>query len=811
MPKRRKHASPSPSSSPPKSQRPLKSKLTINPKDILFVLVAVGIALVPFVYGKYLEFNNKDPFDGSMNIYAARCLLNGQKLGTDIYVAARPATLLVNIMGVALFGYSELGPKLIQMVLQIAALGLMLYTLRRLYGNLPAGVALILAAFYLSCPPYAKNGNVKEQYMISCMVISVCSLLLYLSGSSRLWLIVCGATAVNIYFFKPTGVSAIIAALVFLVLLRIQGVWSGRRMVRDILLMAAGVVLGSLPLAGMFLWQNQFLRFFKSFPLFAIKPLLAITIIGMFIYGIVRYRLSLYQRMIRPLRGVRWSIWAGGGIALILMYIGCVICLYIKYHDTSFNFIGEAVWARCLGWIRHQLHLAFQLDILKKSGYLAGSRSVADFQRLWNDVFHYYRSFVVPIGLSLAAIVWWLGALIKKCSRKGRDNVPASQDTAGSSGIADLRERVVLLFAVWWILDMLFIWISPRSYVQYFLPLNASAAMLTAYVLYHCRNRPMGFIGVFIAWVGVELFLRWIIPAESFPYIAWGPSELAGEGYWNNLAGLCWPLPVAIVLYLLLTGIGKVYRINLRTVQLIMIVILGSFWAWGWNEDNITKFKEEIEKVKKTNNGDERLFWEQIGDFIKTNSAPGDGLFVWGWMPGIYVQAQRYCPANYVADANLHTEMPWVLRRRIQRLVEQLKLNPPKYIVDPQFWMYPYYTNALFDLWPRWLNRQRIQFDLRMDQRYPIQPGVTYCTLEEVDTYQEHLLRQIEQFTFMVLTRPQRAGGALPEETAKRLARREKVRYEAVLPLVRFVMKNYEPVVDNAENVIFIFERKMDL
>jgi len=36
--------------------------------------------------------------------------------------------------------------------------------------------------------------------------------------------------------------------------------------------------------------------------------------------------------------------------------------------------------------------------------------------------------------------------------------------------------------------------------------------------------------------------------------------------------------------------------------------------------------------------------WIRISDHIRVNSEPNDPLYVWGWVPGIYVQAQRMSP-----------------------------------------------------------------------------------------------------------------------------------------------------------------------
>ena len=141
--------------------------------QLVFILVTAVLAGIPFIYGKYIEFGIDGPFDSALNVYAAKCITNGQKLGVEVFPSARPATLLVNVIGVGLFGFSEAGPKLIQMLMQITALSLMFYTLRKIYGNIAAAAALILASFYLSFQPFAKLGNLKEQFMFSCKIKSV--------------------------------------------------------------------------------------------------------------------------------------------------------------------------------------------------------------------------------------------------------------------------------------------------------------------------------------------------------------------------------------------------------------------------------------------------------------------------------------------------------------------------------------------------------------------------------------------------------------------------------------------------------------
>ncbi|UCF15468.1 MAG: hypothetical protein JSW59_18875, partial [Phycisphaerales bacterium] len=83
----------------------------------------------------------------------------------------------------------------------------------------------------------------------------------------------------------------------------------------------------------------------------------------------------------------------------------------------------------------------------------------------------------------------------------------------------------VLLFAIWWILDMAFVWISPRSYEQYYLPLNASAAMLGGYLIaiYCDRARAAAFAPKWIVIGAVGLLVMLFMPLDIFRGIAKSP------------------------------------------------------------------------------------------------------------------------------------------------------------------------------------------------------------------------------------------------------------------------------------------------
>ncbi len=102
---------------------------------IAFYCVAAICIAIPFGLGKYIEFNSPGAYDSGAYVYSAKHVLDGARVGIDEKVSARMGTLLVNMLGVRLFGFNETGPKIIQMLFQTAALILMFLALSRLYGK----------------------------------------------------------------------------------------------------------------------------------------------------------------------------------------------------------------------------------------------------------------------------------------------------------------------------------------------------------------------------------------------------------------------------------------------------------------------------------------------------------------------------------------------------------------------------------------------------------------------------------------------------------------------------------------------------
>jgi len=517
----------------------------------IVVLAAVAIlAGVPFALGKYFEFNSPDPWDSSSYVYSARHILDGAEIGVEEVPSAHIGTLLVNMLGVALFGYTETGPKFIQMMLQLAALVVMFVTLRKLYGVLAAAVAVIIASSYLSAPVISQSGNVKEQYMIACMVIGIsCYVLQQIGG--KWWLgILAGAFISWAPLFKPTGVSAIGGIGLFVILQPLLRHRTWKQTGGDVLLLLTGALVAIGPL---FIW----------------------------LWG--------WNVDLKP---PYYFLWGS----------------LVKYLPFGPKADAAEVAA----------------------DYIVYSRKLVKFSQQRQMVMGFYRALMLPIALALAAVGARIVFLIRP-RLLGRD-------------MEDRKlHRFVLLFAGWWILDMALVWVSPRSYKQYYLPLNGSAAMLGVYLIgvYSCKLR------------AAENKAKW-----------------AGIGILGLIVmiGMSW-------------GIFFGLRRHPFTGQKLTTPDYGYAQKW-----------REVANARKYGS-----YWGAAGDYIREHSKSTDTMYVWGWYPGIYVRAKRFSASAKACFIPRTT--PGKLAEIVDDLIAQFEQRKPKFIVDSRKRHIP--TNRPpYELWP---------------------------------------------------------------------------------------------------------------
>jgi len=637
----------------------VQSKIEIRKSKVPLVFVVIVIlAAIPFSLGKYFEFNQPDPYDSAMYAYSAKYILEGAKIGVDEIPSAQIGTLLVNILGVRLGGFSETGPKLIQGLLQATALVLMFVAMKKLFGTLSAAVGVIIASVYLSAPVIAKFGNVKEQHMIAFIILGISCFVLH-QVSGRWWYaMLAGAFLSWAPLFKQTGMSAVGAVGLFIIAQPILKNRTFKQTGIDILLLLAGAGAAIAPL---YIW-----------------------ILG-------------------------WNV----GLPLPYSFVWTTLAKMLPAKAVS----GAAAPA---------------------SDYVSASRKAVPLAEQAPMVFRYYGVLILPITLAACSVILRLVKFVFKWLNKPSEPVRP-------------YDRFVLLFGLWWLLDMAFVWISPRPYEQYYLPLNASATMLGGYMiaLYYDKLHSAVFKGRWLAIGAVGLICMTAMSWHIFFGIKRSPAT--GQDYRDQY--------------------GRQIR----------------------QRGYLQKWKETSLRRK----GDGSSYWETAGDYIRQHSQPTDKIYVWGWIPGIYIRAQRFSSSPVACTSEMHVNPPSVLSTMVGELLAAFKRQLPKFIVDTYNKHFPYDRRPPLELWPRIANGFRL--------------------LDNPPKENERLMRvllqtynvQLDELDKNGFLRPDRQGTVEKYEAAYAKELREKIepdeamRFEALKPLREFVMKNYRIVQLFGEHVLF--------
>ncbi len=578
-----------------------------NPRWPLVVLSLVVFAGIPFALGKYFELKYPDPFDSGSYVYSAQHVLSGARIGYEEKPSAQAGTLLVNMLGVELTGFNETGSKLLQGLFQAAALTLMFFTIRRLYGTLAAVISVSVASIYLSAPVIAKFGNVKEQFMIALMVMGICCFVWYRLTGRWWWVLLTGALLIGGPMFKQTGVSAIAAVGLFVLVQPLLRRDTWKKAGKDIVLLVAGALITLTPICAWYASMKTPLYYWPYS--FALGPVF-------------------------KLAGVK------------LEYVA----------DT-----GQAPAAQAQPQEVKQQDDSFILRLLP--GYVSDSWRMlgpAERRQALVRVLRYYRVLILPIALALAAVGARVVVVLR--GRRAKSKTPSEQDP----GV------FVLLFGVWWFLDMAFAWISPHSYEQYYLPLNASGAMLGSY-----------FIGLYAARLHADRDkTRWAI------------------------LGLLGVVAMTAMSWHIFFGItksphnGAIYGRNPRTQQLIRT--RGYLQKWQEVRSKAQYPPALVAKYLPQYHPRFRLDeypWRLTAEYIREHSKRDDMIYVWGWVPGIYVQAQRMSPAPKAFEGTMHTLPPAQLADRVQEILAAFEKHPPKFIVDSRKEHFPWGWPP-FELWP---------------------------------------------------------------------------------------------------------------
>ncbi|MCX5633569.1 MAG: glycosyltransferase family 39 protein [Phycisphaerae bacterium] len=521
--------------------------------ELTAIVLVVILAGIPFALGRYFEFSYPDPFDSAANVYSAQHILNGAKIGIDEKPSAALGTLLVNILGVRLFGFSEFGPKLLQSIMQACALAAMYIAIRKLMGKLPAAVSVIIASIYISAPFIAKFGNVKEQYMIACMATAISLFMLRQSGGGWWYSLLAGAIVSWAPLFKETGASAIGAIGLFVILQPIFKHRTWKQTGIDIALLLAGAITAIAPL---YIW-----------------------------------------------------------------IIGWKVPLSLPY-----SFAWEAVRG----------FLPAQQTSPQADTYVSSLRAMLPFSEQWPRVLRFYLALCLPVSLAAGSIIARFGKIILKLSGK----------LLPDSDRCDY-DRFVPLFAVWWLLDMAFVWVSPASYEQYYLPLTASGAMTGGYLIAVWRDKL----------IKAVLKTKWVV---------------TGIGSLVLMVIMCWHI---------FFGLPRSPYSGVKYPE------KRNGYVQRWNE------------IKHRRYDGWKGPWEVTGEYVRSHTQPSDKIYVWGWVPGIYLSAQRFCPAPNAFESEMHARPPQQLEQIVDELLGYFNKEMPKYIVDSRKQHLPL-NRFKFELWP---------------------------------------------------------------------------------------------------------------
>jgi 4-amino-4-deoxy-L-arabinose transferase-like glycosyltransferase len=628
--KRRKTSHHVQSAAPPESPGFLNRGWRV---EIIAVLILAGI---PFAMGKFFEFNQPDPFDGGAYAYSAWHVLQGAKLFEEEIISAQPATFLMNYIGVAMCGFSETGPKIIQTILQLAALGFMFYTLRKCFGKTAAVISTAAAAIYLSAPVIAKFGNVKEQFMIAFMIIAACCLMLAVKTQKNGFWAAAGAAVVWPYYFKPTGLSVLIAMGLFIPLLAIMQRWGWKLFLNRLFLLAIGAVAGISPLMLFFQLKTGDPSVIDMPPMMLVKLIFVLVAVGYVEIAIVwaSQRCHLLSR----LKTVPSIYWKAGGIAVVLAYVIGIISVRIQpgamredigsylYATIFFDLPRQVYWG--IDGFAHQFWTAMGTD----DAYITGSRALMGFSRQAPIVLRYYGVLCLPITLAIVSILVVLFRAVFQTVKK--------------IYTLESQDWMAMFLAAWWLLDIAMTWVSPRSYEQYYLPMCASSAMLGGYAVWRLMTRfnpAQTHLGKAICAIAIVAVVAMVFPI--FAGITHSP--FSGQAYGQRSRG-----------YL-------------------------QSWTSTWNRLR----------------GQDTWAWEQLGDYIRTHSTPQDRIYVWGWYPGIYVRAQRISASPQAFEGNMHILSPSGLAGQLNVVLNGFAKHPPKFIVDSRKREFPWNVPPM-ELWP---------------------------------------------------------------------------------------------------------------
>jgi hypothetical protein len=263
-------------------------------------------------------------------------------------------------------------------------------------------------------------------------------------------------------------------------------------------------------------------------------------------------------------------------------------------------------------------------------------------------------------------------------------------------------DRFLLLLGAWWALDMAFVWISPASYEQYYLPLTVSGAMTGCYLIAVYRDRLNATVFKLVL-----MFALFCLFNITFALLI----RSFYERYYLFL------IPLSIIASIFLIMFYR-YRLNATSfktklvvvglIGLLAMIVMSWHIFFGLSRSPYTAIKypekrngylQRWNEIAQRKRAGYRGYWEVTGQYIRDHTRPDDKIYVWGWVPGVYLSAQRFCPAPNAFESEMHTVAPGQLQQVVDGLLDSFGREMPKYIVDSRKQHLPL-DRFKFELWP---------------------------------------------------------------------------------------------------------------
>lgn len=182
---------------------------------VVLILLAVAIRLPDF----FLHMNR----DSGMFAYGGWRILHGELPYVDFWDNKLPGVFYINALAIRLFGASQSGLVLFQMVYAAATGCLFFFVARRFCGWKGAFAVSLLFVFYSGCYGLKDDGNYTECYTALPSLLAVWMLLKWSRGRRSLWLPTAAGVLAMLAAIIKQPAAALIGAMLLYLLFGVNG------------------------------------------------------------------------------------------------------------------------------------------------------------------------------------------------------------------------------------------------------------------------------------------------------------------------------------------------------------------------------------------------------------------------------------------------------------------------------------------------------------------------------------------------------------------------------------------------------------